>query len=474
MSLQSSPGVALMPAPEQVALATNYISSFDFLKTELPELYAQEFERYGNRTISGFLRLMGAELPFASDQIRWAEQGRLHTKYIDCATTALAGDDTATFVIGDTLIPGNGGIALRKGQTIMIYANNGAGSNKAIITDVDLANQEIDVAYYEAAGQSFGAAVVCSLFVYGSEFKKGTNGMQGSLEAQETTFANSPIISKDKYAVSGSDMTQIGWIEGTTEDGSTGYYWYLKSQAETRIRFEDYCETKVIEGIPAEALSGAATQTAYADAGDKGTEGLFYVVGTRGNVWAAGNPTALSDFDTIIGRFDKQGAIAENLLFIDRGFSLDIDDMLASQNSYGAGGTSYGIFNNSAEMSLNLGFVSFKRGGYTFHKSEWKYLIDPTMRGDMPDITGSGAVNGISVPGGSMTVYDKVLGKNAKRPFLHVRYRMTENENRKMKSWITGSAGGAATSDLDAMEVNFLDERALCTLGANNFMLFNR
>jgi hypothetical protein len=41
-----------------------------------------------------------------------------------------------------------------------------------------------------------------------------------------------------------------------------------------------------------------------------------------------------------------------------------------------------------------------------------------------------------------------------------------------MKTWVTGSAGGAATSDLDAMQVNFLSERALCTLGANNFVLF--
>ena len=46
-------------------------------------------------------------------------------------------------------------------------------------------------------------------------------------------------------------------------------------------------------------------------------------------------------------------------------------------------------------------------------------------------------------------------------------------ESLKYKTWMTGSAGGAATSDLDAMEVHFLSERALCTLGANNFFLFN-
>ena len=48
----------------------------------------------------------------------------------------------------------------------------------------------------------------------------------------------------------------------------------------------------------------------------------------------------------------------------------------------------------------------------------------------------------------------------------------SEAEDRKMKSWDVGSAGGASNSDKDAMEVHFLSERALCTLGANNFFLF--
>ena len=84
----------------------------------------------------------------------------------------------------------------------------------------------------------------------------------------------------------------------------------------------------------------------------------------------------------------------------------------------------------------------------------------------------AGAINGLLVPAGSTSVYDQILGKNAKRPFLHVRYRASEAEDRRYKTWITGSAGGARTSSLDAMEVNFLTERAVCVLGANNFFLF--
>ena len=199
----------------------------------------------------------------------------------------------------------------------------------------------------------------------------------------------------------------------------------------------------------------------------KGSEGVFYSVENRGNVWGGGFPTALLDWDSIVSRLDKQGAIEENVLFVDRDFGFGIDDMLASQNSYGSGGTSYGLFDNDKDMALNLGFTGFRRG-YDFYKSDWKYLNDPTMRGGLA----TGAVSGLLVPAGSTSVYDQVMGKNAKRPFLHVRYRASETEDRRYKTWITGSAGGAQTSDLDAMEVNFLSERAVCTLGANNFFLF--
>ena len=468
-AVQATPGFALQPSAEQVPLATNYITNFDFLNQYLPDTYEKEFERYGNRTIASFLRLVGAEMPSNSDLIKWAEQGRLHTKYVNCASAGNAGDDTATITVGDALVPGTGSIAIRVGQTVVISDNAGAGLNKGIVTAVNTGAATFDVAYYEAAGQVGAAGLTRTVFIYGSEFKKGTSGMVGSLEADDVIFDNSPIIIKDKYAVSGSDMAQIGWVEVTTENGASGYLWYLKSEHETRLRFDDYLETAMIEAVPAEAASGAIA--AGGDVGNKGSEGIFYAVENRGNVWGGGNPAALADFDAVISRLDKQGSIEENVIFVDREFSFDIDDMLAAQNSYGAGGTSYGLFDNDKDMALNLGFTGFRRG-YDFYKSDWKYLNDPTMRGGLPTGANSGRVNGLLVPAGSTTVYDQILGKNAKRPFLHVRYRASETEDRRYKTWITGSAGGAATSSLDAMELNFLSERALCTLGANNFFIF--
>ena len=466
-ALLANPTFQLQPSAEQVALQTNYITNFNFLNQYLPDTYEKEFERYGNRTIASFLRMVGAEMPSNSDQIKWAEQGRLHIKYTNCTSAAAINANTATLTVADS---GVTYIAIRVGQTVMIQNNASGVFNKAIVTAVPSATT-FTVAYYEATGQAFAVATECTVFIYGSEFKKGTNGMVGSLESEDEIYSNNPIIIKDKYAVNGSDMAQIGWVEVTTENGATGYLWYLKSEHETRLRFEDYLETAMIEAVPAAAGSGAKT------AGMMGSEGIFYVVNNRGNVWGGGTPTSLSDWDTIVSRLDKQGAIEENVIFVNRGLSFDIDNMLATLNGYTSGGVaqsaSFGLFDNDVDMALNLGFTGFRRG-YDFYKSDWKYLNDPTMRGGLNQTaaTATGTITGLMVPAGSTSVYDQIMGKNAKRPFLHVRYRASEAEDRRYKTWITGSAGGAATSDLDAMEVNFLSERCVCTLGANNFVLF--
>jgi len=447
MSVLPTPGFDLIPSAERVATSTNYITNFDFLNQYLPDTYEKEFERYGNRSVSAFLRMVGAEMPSNSDLIKWTEQGRLHIKYTDCTSAVGAGNATAVITVNDNLTPtfpgggvttgGQGNIAIKVGQTVMISANAGATTlwNKGIVTAVSgpapAAAQTFTVAYYEAGGQAFGAGVACSVFIYGSEFQKASDDAQMlALESDDYIFENSPIIIRDKYVVSGSDMAQIGWVEITSELGATGYLWYLKSESDTRM-----------------------------------SQGVFWVVRNRGNVFS-GAPSSLADFDAIIQRLDKQGSIEENVIFCNRELSFDIDDMLAAQNSYGVNGTSYGLFDNDEEMALNLGFKGFRRG-YDFYKSDWKYLNDAAMRGGIH----AGEVYGLMVPAGSTSVYDQVLGKNAKRPFLHVRYRASETEDRRYKTWITGSAGGARTSGIDEMNVHFLSERAVCTLGANNFFI---
>ena len=464
---------SLTPTPEKVALPGNYLKSsdFDFMNQYLPDLIEEEFERFGNQTIASFLRMASAEIPSDSDLIKWSEEGRLHTKYQAMVPSAYS-SGTEKFTLSAADIAAGRTVNVRLNETVLLSSDTDSGEKAhGIVTAIGAGSQDFTVAYYEdtTLGSPFATAAITA-FVYGSEFRKGDTGIVGSLDSDNDIYEVKPVIIKDKFEVSGSDMAQISWIHVDNGADMNGYLWYLKSESDTRKRFEDKLEMMMIEHIEAESGSGAETylHPSGSGGGYAGTEGMFQAIENRGNLWTGGYPTAMSDYDDILKRLDKQGAIEQNALFINRDMSLATDNMLAAQNSYGVGGTSYGIFNNDEDMALNLGFTGFRRGTYDFYKTDWKYLNDASTRGALV----GGNKNGVLVPAGETSVYDEVLGQDMKRPFLHCRFRQSKAESRKYKTWITGSAGGAATSDKDAMEVNFLSERALCTLGANNFVLF--
>lgn len=456
----------LTPSPTKTLFDKNYLSigdnDFNFTKQFLPEVYEKEVERYGNRTVSAFLRMVGAEMPMASDEVVWTEQGRLHVAYDDAVIATVNDNTDNTITIANHAIRANQTIVVAKGyDTVRAFVKS--------VTTNTIEAFPYDAATWPASFVAVGTNPDLKVFVFGSEFGKGSAGMQGSIDSGFQKFSNSPIIIKDKYSINGSDTAQIGWVEVTSELGTSGYLWYLKSEHETRLRFEDYLEMTMVE-----AEKAAVSITDAASATVRGTEGLFAAIESRGLVFNdhdfnnATGLNGLAEFDLILKELDKQGAIEENMLFLNRDTSLAIDNMLARANSYGTGGTSYGVFNNSADMALNLGFSGFRRGSYDFYKTDWKYLNDAATRGLTADI------DGVLVPAGVSTVYDQTLGKNIQRPFLHVRYRASEADDRRMKSWITGSVGGNYTSDIDEMNVHMLSERCLCVQGANNFILFKQ
>ena len=476
---------SILPSQQQEILNSNYLQfntggANDFIQQYLPEVYEQEVERYGNRTLSGFLRMVGAEMPMTSDQVIWSEQNRLHIAY-DGMTQAAGVGTTTVLTLGaaagqemvmsvnDTIVVLDPATGL-EAKCIVIDVNTGAGAGPGVGNVIIECFDPVAT----LSAQGFSVAGL-KAFVYGSAYTKGTviqdgttlgnSASRNSVEPSFTQYANSPVIIRDQYVVSGSDMAQIGWVEVATEDGASGYLWYLKAESETRLRFEDYLEMVCVEGELNAGIGGVNTPAQL-----PGTQGLFAAIEDRGNVevgFTAGS--GIGDFDEILQNLDTQGAIEENMLFLQRATALDFDDMLGSISAGGAGGTAFGLFENSEEMALNLGFTGFRRGSYDFYKTDWKYLNDASTRGG---INGINSIEGVLVPAGTSTVYDQILGTNIRRPFLHVRYRASQADDRRMKSWITGSAGGAFTSTLDAMEVNFLSERCLVTQAANNFVLF--
>jgi len=496
MAITAGGSLNSVAASVQQTLASNYI---DFTSADtagwaqqyLPDLMEKEAEVFGNRTISGFLSQVGAEEAMTADQVIWSEQSRLHLSYV--GTVATAGDTNGTFTVV-TDIDGNTDVASSnhgiRVNDIVLIATSGIVT-KCLVVETPNSNV-VSVEPYDKATLA-GHATTASgsiLLVIGSEFGKGQSysDVTGTHSAERRaaltptfkSFNNKPIIMKDYYEISGSDASQIGWVEISGETGQNGYLWYLKAEGDTRARFTDYLEMTMLEAektVANSAIGFADKQirgAADSGANGSGTEGLFAAIESRGNVTSGVtgvNPaTDLAEFDAILAEFDKQGAIEENMMFVNRATSLAMDDMLASMNSYGAGGTSYGVFNNSEDMALNLGFSGFRRGSYDFYKSDFRYLNDKATRGEINRVAGSAAIRGVLIPAGVTSVYDQALGKNLKRPFLHVRFRASQTDNRRMKTWVTGSVG-AATSALDAMQIHYLSERCLVTQGANNFML---
>ena len=487
-------GVAL---PTKTTLSTNYIdftssATKGWFQQYVPDLIEKEAEVFGNRTIGGFLEMVGAEEPSTADQVVWSEQGRLHLKY----TGAVKGnqDDSAAsggYHVNNSIIDGlPSDHSIRVGDTVLVSSAAKDKTIACLVTSVDgtegasniggalaVAATEIGVmpigsdnSYKTALGHANGAGDNDPLIItiYGSMFAKGTNGRDESIEPEFKSFTNSMMIMKDLYEVNGSDVSQIGWVEVSGEDGQNGYLWYLKAAGDTRMRFADYCEMSMVESVK-------AVNTDITGAKIAGTEGLFAAINDRGSITDgldSGTPaTDLDEFDSILKEFDKQGAIEEYMMFFDRTTMLLIDDMLAGLNPHTTGGLSFGLFDNSEDMALNLGFSGFRRGSYDFYKSDWKYLNDQQTRGAITVAGGeANAIRGLFIPAGVTSVYDEVLGRNLKRPFLHVRFRASQTDDRRFKTWTTGSVG-AATSDLDAMQMHFLTERCLVVQGANNFML---
>jgi len=497
----SNPGGNLnsVAAPTKQTLETNYLdlassAGQGWAQQYVPDLMEAEAEVFGPRTISGFLAQVGAEESMTADQVVWSEQGRLHLSYrghIANATqqTGNSNEEGGTFEI-DTDIDGNavGTSAIDHGVRVndMVLVADNSATAQGIVTAVS--NDQISIALYNAgnttatfanAGLAADTGDTATLLVYGSEFKKGDNyngsSSRQANEPQFKSFNNKPIILKDYYEVSGSDASRIGWVEVAAEDGQSGYLWYLKAQSDTRARFVDYLEMAMLESVKTVAANSKVDAFLGTDGTTlTGTEGLFAAIEDRGNITTGitgvNAATDLAEFDAILAEFDKQGAIEENMLFLNRSTSLAIDDMLASMNSYGAGGTSYGVFDNDEDMALNLGFSGFRRGSYDFYKSDFRYLNDRATRGGINDRDTVNAIRGVIIPAGTSTVYDQTLGRNLRRPFLHVRFRASATDDRRMKTWVTGSVG-AATSALDAMQLHMLSERCLVVQGANNFML---
>ena len=432
-------GGGLNTTPETYTTLADLI---DPTKPDVQDLYVSTF---GDQGITGFLDLTGAKKNAGtSDKVEWYEEGRLHSTVTGTiAAGGAAGQGTFTITAGS--VRKNDVILDTNGRRLVVVSATSGEANNLIAMDGATAVAAI--------------AVAAEFAIIGNVYAQGTDQPSTFYQAGLVKRENPYIITKEMYEVAGSQATNVGWLNVNGQ-----YMWYLKNEMDARKRFMNEREMMLLYSQKADITTG--------DGAIAGSEGYFSAVEARGitaqvSGGAQGSFASMSDIDQIILELDKEGAPAEYAMYVNRATSLDLDDMLANgiatQVTAGLAGQ-FGAFNNDADMAVKLGFKSFTRGGYTFHKHDWKLLNDPKL----------GGLNNIHK--GAMIPLSQVADAQSgvKAPALQMNYKAAGSYSREMEHWVTG--GGVlghsnAANGKDTAIFNYRSECNLVTRAANQHVV---
>jgi hypothetical protein len=456
--------------PALQADPSRYISLSQILDTNKPDNRDLLVNIYGDQGITGFLTLTGATTNAGTaDEVTWWEEGRLHKTLTTAAGGLTAGSGAGTEAELHVGAYAVGSEPVRLNDVLLT-----PGGQRLFVSGYDQTNDEVLVKRLDGGDVAAEATTGLNIAIIGNIYGQGTDQPSSFYHPDIKKYTNPFIITKETYKVNGSQATNIGWVNV----GNGDYRWYVKGEMDTRKRFMNQREMMLLFGQSAINIDGTGTMDNTADitlpdgasatVGATGSEGYFQAVDRRGitatvSGGSQGSFADMSDIDGIILELDKEGAPAEYAMYVNRAVSLDIDDMLAqgiaTQVTAGLPGQ-FGAFNNDADMAVKLGFKSFTRGGYTFHKHDWKLLNDPTL-GAVSDVKGA------MVP--LANVVDPRSGSKA--PALEMNYKGTNGYNRDVEHWVRGSIMGYNNMSEDVAEFYYRSESNLCVRAANQHVV---
>jgi len=457
MALTGTPSVSggVQSAFRQLDPA-KYTALGDFInKVDRPDVREALVKTYGDQGITGFLQMTGAvKANGSASKVEWFEEARLHAKQVgewDSATQFTVDLNGADDVAGNA---DDIKMFVRVNDVIL------HGVDRYVVTAI---NESTGVVTVEVLGTAVAAAAdgdALNAPIIGNLYGEGTDQPSRFLESNVVYRTNPYMILKETFKVTGSQATNIGYINL----GGGDYRWYIKGEQDTRQRFLDKREMMMLLGVKDTATVGGKSV--------QGSEGYFAAIEDRGLVYSStgGSNTALDslpELDAIIVELDKQGAAPEYAIYGNTTQMLAIDGMVASLNGSAGfvtngvttGSAAYGAFANS-DQAVKLGFKSFTRGGYTFHNKSWKLLNDPTL-------LGGSAYNGVMIP--MTSVIDPKSGERAAA--LEMNYKAVNGYSREMEHWMTGSILGVSNTNEDSLQFNYRSECNLVTRAANQHVL---
>ena len=436
----------LVPNAKQIATSTNYVSTLNLHQRDVDE---QVYARYGAQGITGLLEMMGAKKECTNGTFEHFEEALLHDEVVVSNSPNLSSAKTGTVIVSGLPadLPVRAGSILRNAAGLTVYVSSVSKTSGANTSDVVIHN------YKDANMVNFNTAAAKTFAIIGNEFSENT-GQPDPLSPQVTRYTNSTMIIKESFQVSGSEASNVSYVKVDSPEFGSGYMWYLKGEADTYKRFLDYAEMQMV--------FGQAYGNAQPTGGSlKGTEGLLDFISNKGHVHTHGGGTDISmaNFDETIKLLDKFRGSKENALMCGVGLSLDFDDAVGATMGTSA---SFGTFNNDKDMAVNMGYASFQRGGYTFHKKTYDLFNHPSL-GTALSLDNDGLIIPMDTQrdakGGDMI------------PSLRVRYKAVPGYSREMEHWLTGSAVLAnKTNDVDNLQCNYRTERGFEGFGANRFV----
>jgi hypothetical protein len=453
----------MVPTPSNVAVATtsNYVGTSTLINADrtdgIPlhkrDVDEQLIKRYGNQGITGLMELLGNKKETTQQTFEHYEETFLHNHF-----TGVIGGGAGVVNIDDTfddLANGNGRVALRIGDLVlggsgsMYYVSAGSGD------DYTLKNVSDNATASNGADTKFT--------IIGNAYAERTEQPVG-ITPRVDQYQNKCQIIKESFTVSGSEATNVIYVKVNNQEFGTGYLWYLQGEADTYQRFMDYSELAMIVGDAGDgSLTDASSDSVVT------TEGLLKFIENKGQTMDLGSSAiTMADFDAAVKSLDKHRGAKEMALYAGINLSLDIDDLLAAQGAYAAGGANYGTFANNKDMALNLGFNSFTRGGYTFHKKTYDLF-------NRPDLLGG---DGFKFNGFGMCIpmdnqRDPRSGESI--PSLRMRYKAANGYSREMEHWLTGSAVlQNRTNEKDELRSHYRTERGFEGFAPNRFLLFKK
>jgi len=459
-------GIGAIPSNVAVATTSNYIGSATLLASSVGtaanvplhkrDVDEQLIKRYGDQGITGLMELLGSKKETTAQTFEHYEEAFLHNTFTGVISTGVLTMDVSSLDSGAD----NGNPAVRAGDLILGASGAMYYVQAASTVDTFVLKQVADGALAVADADT-------KFSVVGNAYSEQT-GQPSGLTPRVHQYQNKCQIIKESFTVSGSEATNAVYVKVNSPEHGTGYVWYLKGEADTYQRFMDYSELAMIIG---DAGDGTLDNGATDGAGSSliTTEGLLPFIENKGQSMDLGSSAiTMADFDAAVKSLDKYRGSKEMALYAGINLSLDIDDLLASQGAYAAGGANYGTFANNKDMALNLGFNSFSRGGYTFHKKTYDLF-------NRPDLLGADGFNyngyGMCIPMDSQ----KDARSGEKIPSLRMRYKAANGYSREMEHWLTGSAVlQNKTNETDELRCNYRTERGFEGFAPNRFLLFKK